>query len=241
MKTLIFPDLHESLATVVIDQIIECEAPDRVVFLGDYFDAYNDTPADAARTAQWLKTSLADPRRTHLIGNHDASYLWVCEATLCPGFTWEKEKAIRLVLGAQAARSFVFHTWVDGWLLTHAGLSSHWVPAGLYPDVLDRWLAAEAQTARVSFAAEKTHWFVSVGVNRGGRAPAGGILWCDFSEFTAMAGVRQIFGHTPAAQPRWIGTEQLCLDTNLGRGPRHYAIINEGAVEIRALPTGQPG
>jgi hypothetical protein len=160
----------------------------------------------------------------------------VCEATLCPGFTWEKEKAIRLVLGTRAARSFVFHTWVDGWLVTHAGLSSSWVPAGLKPDVLDRWLAAEAQTARVSFAAGKTHWFVSVGSKRGGRSPAGGILWCDFGELVPIPEVRQIFGHTPAPEPRWIGKTQLCLDTNLGRGPQHLAIIKDGAIEVRPLP-----
>ena len=232
--TLVFPDLHEPPAATLaaIDRIIEREAPDRVVLLGDYFDARDDTPADAARTARWLKTSLADPRRVHLIGNHDASYLWPCEATLCPGFSWEKEEEIRRVLGPDAARPFVFHAWVDGWLMTHAGLSAHWVPAGLHPDVLDRWLAAEAQKARASFASDKAHWFASVGHKRGGPSSAGGILWCDLREFRAVPGVRQVFGHSPAKQPRWIGKGQLCLDTNLGSGPQHYAILKAGAIEV---------
>ena len=88
------------------------------------------------------------------------------------------------------------------------------------------------------FAAGKTHWFISVGTKRGGRSPAGGILWCDFGEFAAVPGVHQIFGHTPGVQPRWIGNDQLCLDTNLSRGPRHYAIIEDGAIEVRPLPAG---
>ena len=236
MKTLIFPDLHEPLAPVLarIEAIIAGEAPDRVVFLGDYFDHYNDTPSDADRTARWLKKSLTDPRRTHLIGNHDASYLWPNEATFCPGFTWEKEKAIRLVLGRNAADSFVFHIWVDGWLLTHAGLSAQWVPEGLQPDILDRWLTDEAQAARASFAADKHHWFVSVGPKRGGiDRKAGGILWCDFRELLPIRGVRQIFGHTPADHIRRIGQDHICLDTNTGHGPQHYAIVEDGKVATR--------
>ena len=239
MKALIIPDLHEPPEPVLadIESLITRQEPDRVIFLGDFFDRFSDTPADAARTAEWLKASLADPRRAHLVGNHDACYLWPCEATFCPGFSWEKEAAIRTVLGpALAAMPFVFHACVDGWLLTHAGLSASWVPAGLHPDVLDLWLTAEAQKARASFAADLTHWFASVGANRGGRSAAGGILWCDFRELRPVPGVRQIFGHTPADHPRWIGKDHLCLDTNMGQGPRHYAVVTDGALKVRPFP-----
>src|ERR1035441_7570735 len=102
MKTLIFSDLHEPPHDVLdrIEAIIADERADRIVFLGDYFDQFDDTPRDAARTAAWLAKSLTDPRRTHLIGNHDASYLWPVDSTYCPGFTWEKEGVIRENLGA---------------------------------------------------------------------------------------------------------------------------------------------
>jgi hypothetical protein len=232
MKTLIFPDLHEPPASTLstIERLIGSEAPDRVVFLGDYFDHYYDTLADAARCAQWLKTSLADPRRTHLIGNHDASYLWANEATFCPGFTWEKEKAIRRILRKKAADSFVFHTWVDGWLLTHAGLSAQWV--SVEAGIVDQWLITEDQAARGAFAAGKDHWYVAVGLKRGGTARAGGILWCDHRELEPIPGIRQIYGHTPADRVR-IWKDHICLDTNTGRGPRHYAAVEDGKVEIR--------
>lgn len=233
MKTLIFPDLHEPPAPVLakIEAIIASEAPDRVVFLGDYFDHYNDTPSDAARTARWLKKSLADPRRTHLIGNHDASYRWPSEATFCPGFTWEKEKAIRLVLGRNAADSFVFHTWVDGWLLTHAGLSAQWVK--IDTRVVDEWLFMEDKAARKAFAAGREHWYIAVGPKRGGTARAGGILWCDHRELEPVARVRQIYGHTPADHIRRIGQDHICLDTNTGHGPQHYAVVEDGKVATR--------
>jgi len=240
MKTLIFPDLHEPPAPVFtkIEAIIASEVPDRIVFLGDYFDRYYDTPGDADRTARWLRQSLADPRRTHLIGNHDASYLWPSKATFCPGCTSEKEKAIRGVLGEHAAGSFVFHSVVDGWLLTHAGLSAGWVPTKLPLRRLDAWLTSEAHKARKQFARGMHHWFLNVGARRGGILPAGGILWCDYSELEPIPGIPQIFGHTPADHVRRTGDyflDNMCLDTNMGAGPQHYAVVADSRVETLPL------
>jgi hypothetical protein len=248
MKTLIIADLHEPPDPVLekIEATLASEAPDRVVFLGDYFDQYNDTPADAGRMAKWLKASLADPRRTHLIGNHDASYLWAHDATYCPGFTWEKRLEIGKVLGKDLSPSrFVFHTWVDGWLLTHAGLSAKWYSEGTSLDRIVNWLNGEARAARKSFAGGKAHWFIAIGKMRGGMAPTGGILWCDFAELHAVPGVRQIFGHTPAECVRVLKDHmgaplgrqhfQLCLDTNMGNGPQHYAVVEDGKVTVRML------
>ena len=236
MKTLIFPDLHEPPAAVLetIESTIAGECPGRTVFLGDCFDQFHDGPDDAARMAKWLKASLADPRRTHLIGNHDASYLWPSEATYCPGFTAEKEKVIRIVLGPAVSRSFAFHTWVDGWLLTHAGLSANWYPEETSLDRIVKWLDAEARAARKSFADGKTHWFIAVGPKRGGMAPAGGILWCDHRELRPIPGLRQIYGHTPSHEVRWY-RDHLCLDTNVGYGPQHYAVIEDGKITVRPL------
>jgi hypothetical protein len=237
MKTLIFPDLHEPPAAVLetIESTITGECPDRIVFLGDFFDQFHDGPEDAARIARWLKASLADPRRTHLIGNHDASYFWAYNATYCPGFTWEKRQEICKVMGKDLSRSkFVFHTWVDGWLLTHAGLSANWYPEGTSLDRIVKWLDAEARAARKSFADGKTHWFIAVGPKRGGMAPAGGILWCDHRELRPIPGLRQIYGHTPSHEVRW-SRDHLCLDTNMGHGPQHYAVVEEGAVHVHPL------
>lgn len=235
MKTLIFPDLHEPPQSVLdqIETIIAHEGVDRIVFLGDYFDRFNDTPQDATRTATWLEKSLTDPRRTHLIGNHDASYLWPVESTFCSGFTWEKEAAIRENLGANAKDKFVFHAWIDDWLLTHAGLSNDWVKVPT--DLLPKWLEAEGEAARRAFDQGKYHWFVEIGRRRGGTHPAGGLLWCDHEELAPVSNIRQIYGHTPAPVPRGVGSNHLCLDTNVGRGPRYFALIEDGIVTVRKL------
>jgi hypothetical protein len=235
MKTLIFPDLHEPPQDVLdrIETLIASEGADRIVFLGDYFDQFYDTPLDAEEMAKWLVKSLADPRRTHLIGNHDASYFWPADSTYCSGFTWEKATVIREILGEKAKNKFVFHTWIDGWLLTHAGLSADWVTVPT--DLLPKWIEQEEKAARQAFDQGKDHWFVETGFNRGGLHPSGGILWCDHDELRAICGVRQIYGHTPRSQPRWKGSDQLCLDTAAGNGPQHFALVDDGAVSVSKL------
>jgi hypothetical protein len=237
MKTLIFPDLHQPPHSVLdrIETLIASEGADRVVFLGDYFDQFYDTPLDAEEMAKWLAKSLADPRRTHLIGNHDASYLWPVESTYCPGFTWEKEAVIRRVLGEDAKNKFVFHTWVDGWLLTHAGLSADWVTVPT--DLLPKWLEKEEKVACSAFNQGKGHWFVEPGSMRGGLHPAGGILWCDHGELRPISKIRQIYGHTPGYEPRWTGADHLCLDTAIENGPHHFAVVEDGVVSVRKLNT----
>lgn len=66
MKTLIVGDLHHAPNLDEVEQPIARERADTVVFLGDYFDQWDDSPADAERTAVWLKHSLAQPCRVHL-------------------------------------------------------------------------------------------------------------------------------------------------------------------------------
>jgi Calcineurin-like phosphoesterase len=216
-----------------IEAIIAAERADRIVFLGDYFDQFYDTPPDAEEMAKWLVKRLTDPRRIHLIGNHDASYLWPVDSTYCPGFTWEKATVIHKILGENAKDKFVFHTWIDGWLLTHAGLSADWVTVPT--DLLPKWIEKEEKAARQAFDQGTDHWFVETGFKRGGFHPSGGILWCDHDELRPISGVRQIYGHTPGSQPRWRGSDHLCLDTADERGPQHFAFVEDGAVTVRKL------
>jgi hypothetical protein len=183
------------------------------------------------RTAQWLARSLEDERRIHLIGNHDASYFWPGrKATFCPGWKPTKQAAVDRVLGEGIAGRFKFYIWIDGCLLTHAGLATAWLPA----EVVDvpGWLAGEEVAARDAFSSGRTHWFAAVGGLRGGEHSSGGILWSDWRE--RRPPIRQIFGHTPAGEVR-RDLYSVCLDTNVSSRVRHYARLSSGIVEVIAL------
>lgn len=210
--------------------MIDRECPDLTVFLGDYFDSFGDVLAETRRTVKWLKTSLEKPRRAHLLGNHDISYFWPSDATFCPGWTSEKQRIIARVLDLGDVDKFKFHAWVDGWLLTHAGLARHWVPPGVE---IVSWLDEEAKKARSLFLEKRVHWFVAIGRARGGYDPAGGLVWCDWRE--ERWPIRQLVGHTPSRDVRTANNGSVCLDTNIGSGPRKYAVIVNGSLTVQNL------
>jgi hypothetical protein len=107
------------------------------------------------------------------------------------------------------------------------------MPKELKAEQIDRWLADEALVARANFAENREHWFVAVGPKRSGSAPAGGILWCDFRELRPTLGVKQIFGHTPGPNPKWISKENICLDTYLD----YFAILQDGQLSVEPFVT----
>lgn len=55
MKTVIISDIHHRWRKA--EAIIAKEKAKKVIFLGDYFDDFNDNPHAARTTAQWLKVA----------------------------------------------------------------------------------------------------------------------------------------------------------------------------------------
>src|SRR5688500_14181414 len=117
-RTLIIPDIHHQIA--VVDAVLEREDHDRVIFLGDYFDDFGDTPEKARRTASRRQPRLGDPAMTFLFGNPDLPYLYSVAGLGCSGFSFEKREAILGVLGPDDWGAVRLHAWVDGFPLTHA-------------------------------------------------------------------------------------------------------------------------
>ena len=124
MKTLVIGDIHQKIDQV--EKIIS-DWTDQIIFIGDYFDDFNDTVEDARRTAQWLKQSLQRPNRVHLMGNHDYNYrIRPPGAYYCTGFTLEKYEAINLELSISDWKMIkYFHHEKDDtttYWFSHAGL-----------------------------------------------------------------------------------------------------------------------
>src|SRR3990167_9857683 len=115
MKTVIIPDIHTKFFEA--ENIIDFEQPDKIVFLGDYFDAFDDSLEKTQQVTLWLKESMEKENRVHLLGNHDLSYMGNPDFR-CSGFSEGKLYVIKKV-DVDLTKLKLFY-YVDGWLCTHA-------------------------------------------------------------------------------------------------------------------------
>jgi hypothetical protein len=228
MKTLILPDIHCHFAKA--EAIISREVPDFTVFLGDYFDAYDETMEAHYQTAEWLRDSLKNTDRIHLLGNHDLSYLDPYYA--CSGFAQYKLFLIRKA-GVPLKRLQLFH-WLDENLLcTHAGLSNSFYQAYSNGLPIRKFLNKYSQK-------DLRDRLFNVSPHRGGRDAFGGIVWCDFDEFDHINGISQIFGHTRGDEPRIVMMEEDHYDYCIDTGLNNYIIYENDKIKLKHAKEGNP-
>jgi len=216
MRTLIIPDLHNHIESA--DEWIARFPAERFVFLGDYFDNFGDSPADAHATALWLRDSLARPERIHLWGNHDLAYAFPLNPSLgCSGFTREKADAIREVLSPLHWQELrLLHFEAPNFLLVHAGLPralfEHPV-TGLTRERIESLCAEALDHARASIPDPIL-------------GPEG-VVWVRWWNLDILPEFSQIVGHTPHHElkiKRGPANFNVCLDT-MGR---YLGIIEDG-------------
>jgi hypothetical protein len=235
MKTLVIPDVHNRIGLaerIALDFGADC---DSVVFLGDYFDDFNDTPVDAAETAEWLVRSMSYKNRVHLLGNHDITYL-VSSIYTCSGYTWKKKDEIQHIFKAKKwslniGENIKLYHWVGDVLLTHAGLSQHfWEKISGQKEFDKKMFEKIMGEAQGALERREFHPVLSAGYARRGRQQFGGILWNDYNdEFMPISGLSQIFAHTPDYSPRQSQcSENYCIDTLL----LYAAVIEDGKINI---------
>jgi predicted secreted acid phosphatase len=63
---MIISDLHNRIDWV--EPALSSLQYNKVIFLGDYFDDFDDTVEDTKKVAKWLKQSVPKPDRIHLCG-----------------------------------------------------------------------------------------------------------------------------------------------------------------------------
>jgi Calcineurin-like phosphoesterase len=219
-KTLILPDIHTHYKKA--EKIISVESPDNIVFLGDYFDDWNDTVEQNYLTAKWLKESLNKPNRIHCFGNHELNYAFRQKSYRCSGYTDQKYAAINSVLKEEDWRKLVSHTWVGEYLCTHAGVHRHFYEKYGNGEDFRTWLIKICDEAfDNAFKNKPSLPILRAGQSRSGIEMYGGIVWCDKNEFVNIDSVKQIFGHTPVEKPTWLYDNNLALDVN---NSDYYAI-----------------
>ncbi len=125
MTTILIADVHNRIGWIEkgLLKLKELYNYDKVVFLGDYFDRFYDSPYQAGQTAAWLRQSLQHEDRIHLLGNHDMPYMCPNNETLwCPGFTPTKWRVIDVEMHDHWDKLKPAH-YDQGWLLSHAGFN----------------------------------------------------------------------------------------------------------------------
>ncbi len=233
---LILPDIHLQHATA--SRIIASVPHTHLTLLGDYFDDFGDSPAQAAATAKWLAALLdSHPATTGyltaLMGNHDLPYRWPENGVVaCSGNTVAKSFAINSYMRPGHWERLGAYRETQGWLLSHAGFHPRLLATaeGL-PSPANESAAWEAASAG------RWHGWLAVGRDRGGYDPFGGIFWCDWSQLPATPGVKQIVGHTRGKEVRYnsggggvagMAKTRWCLDTHL----RHYGVLEAGELRV---------
>ena len=244
MKTIIISDIHDDFITA--ESIIDHENPDKIIFLGDYFDSIGSTIETADCTANWLKESIAKPNRIHLAGNHDIPYMARDpNLRICSGFTVEKRHAIqRYHINWYKLCPWYFDS---DWLFTHAGLSADFFPNILHAaegnNIIE--LLQDYYPNVDKIVNDKVHWhpWLQAGHLRGGDWFAtGGPIWCDYQEFHDIGGLNQIFGHTRGyrhnivnnAEPYDVLNNETCAEHyNIDMGLEKYLVMNRGEIIVK--------
>ncbi len=227
-KRLVIPDIHHK--TQLVDSIRAAHRRISAIFLGDYFDDFDDSPEDMRKTCEWLEAAFENPDDVFLLGNHCFAYLsyelgvrW----GFCAGWTPAKQRVFHKYFpGDTLLRHCRWILRREGWLISHAGLSNE-----LYRSFSKRKTEEEilhwVNDAENALTVGVAHPAFLAGVDRGGPQRVGGILWCDWERFKPIPGIHQIVGHTPADE---VGYQKgsVCLDTHL----RHYGLLEEGKLTI---------
>jgi hypothetical protein len=212
--TLIVPDIHHRWEQA--EKIITAVGADDIIFLGDYFDDFNDTPEMVEATSKWLISSVNKPNRVHLFGNHDVHYAFSYRTFQCSGYEDWKYFIIHDLVPSEIWDKLKWYHFLDNrWFLSHAGLHKQNVPGKIsvlrndrekFYKAIDDYLQKEIHTAFRNGANNQASWIFNAGHSRGGFNRVGGITWCDYErEFFPVKGLNQIVGHTPQGLgfPKW--------------------------------------
>lgn len=212
--TLILPDIHHDWE--VAEEIIANVKHDEVLFLGDYFDDFDDTPEMVKATCKWLCGSVSKSNRIHLFGNHDVHYAFSYRNMKCAGYTQWKDFIIQDLVSRDVWNKLEWYYILDNtWFVSHAGLHELNLPEEIrklhedrpqFLKAIGEYLNESIYTALRCAANNQPFWIFNAGRARGGGQRVGGIVWCDYErEFHPIKGLNQILGHTPQSLgfPKW--------------------------------------
>ena len=215
MRYLILPDVHQKVA--LAKQIIDNNQFDVLISLGDWFDDFYDTPADAEATARFILTlrQIYGKNFVWLMGNHDVCYVEknFRKIEICPGNTGEKFKVVDEVfkdsniIDSIKLAEIVSFPLQEDIILSHAGIS-RWHFENPVTGVTWDGVVKRCNAAMDNLKGGIDDPIFHAGRERGGRLPCGGITWQGWrQEYSPFKEFSQIVGHTPLLKPTLMNFE----------------------------------
>ena len=205
-RNLIIGDIHNKIDTARKIFLHWKDKVDTIFFLGDYFDSWNDNATMAENTAKflrWLLDNHADKARL-IFGNHDTTYAAPQGGPDkgCFGHSKDKHAAVKKHLNLTHWARFELFYLVDGWYLSHAGITKHHFEHPIH-GLTHEQIDIRCKQAKQAALDGLHHPLLTIGASRGGFQPIGGITWADWHEdFEPVPGIKQIVGHTPVNKPQ---------------------------------------
>jgi hypothetical protein len=127
MKTIAIGDIH---GRNIWRKIVDLEQPDRVIFIGDYFDSFDIPGLDQIYNFQSIlawKEATPQCEVIMLIGNHDYHYFpELLGKCTCSGFQRALYPEISRVINENRHHLSMAYQ-LDKYLFTHAGISREWL------------------------------------------------------------------------------------------------------------------
>lgn len=203
MATLVISDIHERLDKLANALSGRVEKASRVVFLGDWFDAFGKVDLGRVNmVCRFINGNIdgifyepkdnEEPGRLvpvdFLLGNHDCHYFFQHNGFKCSGYENRKQDAIDTLIPRSVMEKFHIFTRVGPYLLSHAGFHKGNMDLA----------TPEAERHHLQIAHDggfSKMW--GAGMARGGNQALGGPTWLDWNdEFGHIDGTPQIVGHT---------------------------------------------
>jgi hypothetical protein len=207
MKIICVPDIHQSTHWRKLLEI-DLNTIDKVVFLGDYFDCWeNEWPCQGENFENIIRFKKSAPDKIDvLFGNHDTSYLL---DERCSGYQYHKAIDINEMIENSMQFMQVVSVY-DNYIFSHAGVSYKWMRCAGIKDINE---------INPLFK-ERPDFFRWVGPDNYGNNVSEGPLWIRPASLyrTSVKGYNQIVGHTEVdflgyKQSPYSSMKVLCIDS----------------------------
>jgi len=207
---------------------------DKVVFLGDYFDSWNESAEQQIKNFNEILEfkKKSDNEVILLIGNHDYHYL--IDTEKYSGYQESYAKRFKeLILPRVLDGTLDVSHQYDKFLFTHAGVTNTWLESQGWSDAKKEGVSIDEFLAITFLNSFDTFRFN--GVDNTGNDVTQGPFWVRpeslYSDAYGNGEITHVVGHTRIKNIQYIQPNILLCDTD----NKYYAVFNTNTAELMIL------